>query len=63
MEKDNNVETKSTRLIPTGIKVIDFFSPHFKRWKDLEFFVSRSWKIISLTEIIHNIINQNPGDT
>lgn len=53
----------SREIIQTGIKAIDFFSPILKGGKIGIFGGAGVGKTILLTEIIHNIINQNPGDT
>lgn len=53
----------SKEMIQTGIKAIDFFSPILKGGKIGIFGGAGVGKTILLTEIIHNIINQNPGDT
>lgn len=47
-------------IIQTGIKAIDFFSPILKGGKIGIFGGAGVGKTILLTEIIHNIINQNP---
>ncbi len=49
-------------IIQTGIKAIDFFSPILKGGKIGIFGGAGVGKTILLTEIIHNIINQNPKD-
>lgn len=53
----------SKEIIQTGIKAIDFFSPILKGGKIGLFGGAGVGKTILLTEIIHNIINQNPSDT
>lgn len=53
----------SKEIIQTGIKAIDFFSPVLKGGKIGIFGGAGVGKTILLTEIIHNIINQNPGET
>ncbi len=53
----------SREIIQTGIKAIDFFSPILKGGKIGIFGGAGVGKTILLTEIIHNIINQNPNDT
>jgi F-type H+/Na+-transporting ATPase subunit beta len=50
----------SKEIIQTGIKAIDFFSPILKGGKVGIFGGAGVGKTILLTEIIHNIINQNP---
>ncbi|HVF69459.1 MAG TPA: F0F1 ATP synthase subunit beta [Xanthomonadales bacterium] len=50
----------SKEIIQTGIKAIDFFSPILKGGKIGIFGGAGVGKTILLTEIIHNIINQNP---
>lgn len=47
-------------IVQTGIKSIDFFSPILKGGKIGIFGGAGVGKTILLTEIIHNIINQNP---
>ncbi len=53
----------SKEIMQTGIKAIDFFSPILKGGKIGIFGGAGVGKTILLTEIIHNIINQNPTDT
>ena len=53
----------SNKIIETGIKAIDFFSPIPKGGKVGIFGGAGVGKTILLTEIIHNIINQNPEKT
>jgi F-type H+/Na+-transporting ATPase subunit beta len=53
----------SKEIVQTGIKAIDFFSPILKGGKIGIFGGAGVGKTILLTEIIHNIINQNPRDT
>lgn len=53
----------SKEIVQTGIKAIDFFSPILKGGKIGIFGGAGVGKTILLTEIIHNIINQNPQDT
>ncbi|HSW47684.1 MAG TPA: F0F1 ATP synthase subunit beta [Candidatus Saccharimonadales bacterium] len=53
----------SKEIMQTGIKAIDFFSPILKGGKIGIFGGAGVGKTILLTEIIHNIINQNPSDT
>lgn len=55
--------TISKEIIQTGIKAIDFFSPILKGGKIGIFGGAGVGKTILLTEVIHNIINQNPTDT
>ncbi len=50
----------SKEIIQTGIKAIDFFSPILKGGKIGIFGGAGVGKTILITEIIHNIINQNP---
>jgi F-type H+/Na+-transporting ATPase subunit beta len=50
----------SKEVIQTGIKAIDFFSPIIKGGKIGIFGGAGVGKTILLTEVIHNIINQNP---
>lgn len=50
----------SKEIIQTGIKAIDFFSPIIKGGKIGIFGGAGVGKTILLTEVIHNIINQNP---
>lgn len=50
----------SKEIVQTGIKAIDFFSPILKGGKIGIFGGAGVGKTILLTEIIHNIINQNP---
>ena len=53
----------SRKVMQTGIKAIDFFSPVLKGGKIGIFGGAGVGKTILLTEIIHTIINQNPTDT
>ena len=53
----------SKEIMQTGIKAIDFFSPILEGGKIGIFGGAGVGKTILLTEIIHNIINQNPTDT
>lgn len=50
-------------IIPTGIKAIDFFSPLLKGGKVGIFGGAGVGKTILLTEVIHNIVNQNSSNT
>src|SRR5579885_3452223 len=53
----------SQEILPTGIKAIDFFAPILKGGKVGIFGGAGVGKTILLTEIIHNIINQDPQGT
>jgi len=53
----------SKEIIPTGIKAIDFFSPIPKGGKIGIFGGAGVGKTILLTEIIHNIVNQNESES
>ncbi len=50
-------------IVLTGIKAIDFFSPILTGGKVGVFGGAGVGKTVLLTEIIHNIVNQNPKDT
>lgn len=49
-------------ILPTGIKAIDFFSPILKGGKIGIFGGAGVGKTILLTEIIHNVVNQNESN-
>jgi F-type H+-transporting ATPase subunit beta len=53
----------SNEVLQTGIKAIDFFSPILKGGRTGIFGGAGVGKTILITEIIHNIVNQNPGET
>ncbi|HEX8931632.1 MAG TPA: F0F1 ATP synthase subunit beta [Patescibacteria group bacterium] len=51
------------KIVETGIKSIDFFSPILSGGKIGIFGGAGVGKTILLTEIIHNIVNKNPADS
>lgn len=51
------------KVVETGIKAIDFFSPILSGGKIGIFGGAGVGKTILLTEIIHNIVNKNPADS
>lgn len=51
------------KVVETGIKAIDFFSPILQGGKIGIFGGAGVGKTILLTEIIHNIVNKNPSDS
>ncbi len=53
----------ASKIVETGIKAIDFFSPLFRGGKIGIFGGAGVGKTILLTEIIHNIVNKNPSDS
>ncbi len=52
-----------SKIVETGIKAIDFFSPILQGGKIGIFGGAGVGKTILLTEIIHNIVNKNPSDS
>jgi F-type H+-transporting ATPase subunit beta len=55
--------SSNKEVIETGIKVLDFFSPLIKGGKSGLFGGSGVGKTVLLTELMHNVVNENKDDT
>jgi F-type H+-transporting ATPase subunit beta len=62
-EIEYNQLALAKQILPTGIKAIDFFSPILRGGKIGIFGGAGVGKTILLTEIIHNVVDQNPENT